>query len=429
VDADTPFPVRLSWDNVDAVPGDEYLGAVGIGSSRDTPNNLGVIPVRFNRSGIAPPETVPLMNGSVHQLALAAESTHDGLFIDVPPGTSKLTIEVGGADETENNGLLLELKRLDFSAALDPAPFAASPADAPVLIAIQGGAGVGPSIPVFGSGGVVDPGRWYAVLTNSNDMPAKVQIRATAELQGTPLSAQPGLWEPGSRPGLGQGYEFNQGGSSQAFIWYTYDEAGQPAWYIAGGTVSGSNIWTAELLRFTNDGAQQHSTKVGYVSVTNLAEDDQMFSYTLFGQSGTERMQPISLLTCPQVSGSEKSYSGLWYPGFDGLGGASILVNAQTQSQIHYLFDGGGVPRWLVAQDLENPQPTNTELPMLQFSGYCAVCDATGVSSQTVGVLGRTFSSEAEGSWALDYLLKAPLSGSVQRADQIIKLTDRLDCR
>jgi hypothetical protein len=140
-------------------------------------------------------------------------------------------------------------------------------------------------------------------------------------------------------------------------------------------------------------------------------------------------MQPISLLTCPQVSGSVKSYSGLWYPGFDGLGGASVLVNAQTQSQIHYLFDGAGAPRWLVAQDLDNPQPTNSELPMLQFSGYCAVCDATGVTSQTVGVLGRTFSSEGQGSWNLDYLLKVPLSGSVQRTDQIIKLTDRMDCR
>ena len=63
--------------------------------------NIGVIPVRFNRTGIAEPETFPLMNGSIHQLALAANSTHDRLFIDIPPGSSELLVEAGGADGTK----------------------------------------------------------------------------------------------------------------------------------------------------------------------------------------------------------------------------------------------------------------------------------------------------------------------------------------
>ena len=205
-------------------------------------------------------------------------------------------------------------------------------------------------------------------------------------------------------------------------IWYTYDEAGQPTWYIAGNPVTNGNIWTADLRRFTNDGAQQQSAPVGQVSVTTLAENDVMFSYTLFGQSGMERMQPISPPTCPQ---SEESYTGVWFRGVDGLGGASILVNASTQAQIHYLFDDAGKPRWLFAQDVVNTD----ELPMYQFSGYCAVCEAGSVSSETVGVLERSFDSESTGSWTLDYLFNSPLSGSVKRTDQIIKLTDELDCQ
>ena len=421
------IPLRLSWDNVNALPGDQYFGAVGIGSSRETPNNIGVIPVRFDRTGIADPETFPLMNGSIHQLALAANSTHDRVFIDIPPGTSQLTVEAGGADEVQNDGLVLELKRLDFSAALDPVPFAASPAQAPLLVSDEGTGGVGPSITVIG----VEPGRWYAVLTNTNDSDSSVSVRATAEFEGTPLVPQPGLWYPGSRPDVRQGYEYNlgsgAGSSSQALLWYTYDELGRPTWYIAGAPATGANIWTAELLRFTNDGQKQQPVKAGYVSVTNLGEKDQMFSYTLFGKSGSERMIPIASLTCPQVSGSEKSYTGLWYPGFDGLGGASVLVNARTQSQIHYLFDDTGSPRWLAAAELEI-SPTATELPMLQFSGYCAVCEATQITSQDVGVLERSFLSENEGNWTLDYLLQAPLSGSVDRTDSIMKLTDEMDC-
>lgn len=421
------IPLRLSWNNVNALPGDEYFGAVGIGSRREKPNNIGVIPVRFRRTGIAAPETLPLMNGSIHQLALAANSTHDRIFIDIPPGTSRLTFEAGGANGQQNDGLLLQLKRLDFSAALDPAPFAASPAQAPVVIADQGTGGVGPSITVIGA----EPGRWYAVLTNANDSDSSVRVRATAEFQGTPLAPQPGLWYPGSRPDVRQGYEYNAGSgagaSSQALLWYTYDELGQPAWYIAGAPASGTNIWTAELLRFTNDGQKQQAVKAGYVAVTSLGEKDQMFSYTLFGRSGSERMVPIALQTCPQAGGPGQSYSGMWYPGFDGLGGASVLVNARTQSQIHYLFDSTGSPRWLAAAELDI-SPTAPELPLLQFNGYCAVCEATEITSAEVGVLERTFLSETEGNWTLDYLLQAPLSGSVKRTDSIMKLTDRMDC-
>jgi len=46
-----------------------------------------------------------------------------------------------------------------------------------------------------------------------------------------------------------------------------------------------------------------------------------------------------------------------------------------------------------------------------------------------VGVLERSFNSETAGSWNLDYLFEAPLSGSVDRTDSIIKLTDILDCQ
>jgi hypothetical protein len=254
-------------------------------------------------------------------------------------------------------------------------------------------------------------------------------VRAEVAFQGQAIKARPGLWEPRSRPGLSQGYDFNQNGSTRALVWYTYDEAGQPAWYIATAPVSGGNIWTADLLRFTNDGTRQHPVRVGKAAIAILGENDAMFSYTLFGRSGTERMQPISLLTCPQVNGSVWSYTGLWYRGVDGLGGASVLVNAQTQAQIHYLYDGAGEPRWLYAQDVVNPQPTNSMLPMMQFKGYCAVCAASAISSQTVGVLEHSFTSEAAGSWTLDYLFAAPLSGSVDRTDSIFKLTEILSCQ
>jgi subtilisin family serine protease len=419
------LPVRLSWDNLDALPGEQLYGAVGVSTDRATPNNVGVIPVRFNRSGIVSAETFPLINGMTHHLALGASVPHDRMFIDVPAGASSLTVFAGGADAAQSDGLTLELKRMDFDAGISVPPFATPAGNQPVIVSAHGVGGAGPSITVFG----VEPGRWYAVLTNSSGSPSAVSIRADVAFQGQGIQAQLGLWEPNSRLGLAQGYEFNQGGNSRALIWYTYDEAGQPAWYIANNAVSSGNIWTADLLRVTNDGARQHFVRVGNVVVAILGEKDAMFSYTLFGQSGTERMQPLSSLTCPEINGSEKNYTGLWYRGVDGLGGASVLVNAVTQAQIHYLFDATGAPRWLFAQDLENPEPTNSTLPILQIKGYCAVCQASAISTQTVGILERSFASETMGSWSLDYLFQAPLMGSVQRTDSIVMLTDVLNCQ
>ncbi len=421
------FPLRVSWDNVNALPGERFFGAVSIGTSSATPNNIGIIPVRFTRDDIAAAETFPLMNGTTHRLALDASDFHDRLFIDVPPGTSSLTVNANGSDEDQNNGLTLELKRLTFDEALSVPPFATPAGNAPILVSATGVGGVGPSITVIG----VEPGRWYAVLRNSNDSPSAIEIRANVAFQGAPVAARPGLWEPSSRPGLSQGYEYNQSGSSRALIWYTYDEDGLPAWYIADNPATLGNIWTADLLRFTNDGTKQQSVPVGQVSITSLAENDAMFSYTLYGQSGTERMMPISPLTCPRINGSTRSYTGLWYRGVDGLGGASILVNAETQSQIHYLYDDSGMPRWLFAQDMVNPQPTNGQIPMFQYHGYCAVCaDApVGYDPEPVGMLERSFNNDTTGSWTLDYLFKPPLSGSANRTDSICKRTDTRDCQ
>jgi len=411
---------------VAALPGEVWYGAVGIGTHRDRPNNIGVIPVRFNRSAIAQPTTFPLYDGVDHQLAIGSGSAHDRMFIDVPKGAASLTISARRLDGQPNSSLELELRRLDFASALSNPPFAVAPTAAEVIAANTGVGDTGPTVTVSNP----QEGRWYAVLANGNFAPrAPVEIRADIEFAGTPVAIHRGLWEPNSRLHLGQGFDYNWGGADRALIWYTYDEAGQPAWYIAGSPAAAGDIWSSALYRVTNDGAQQQLAAVGRVAVTMLAEEDALFTFTLFGESGTDRMQPISALTCPQIDASERSYTGIWYRGMDGLGGASVLVNATTQSQIHYLFDDTGRPRWLVAQEPDaQGSPTASEMPMLQYTGYCAVCEGEPPTYDTVGVLSRVFSSETTGSWTLDYLFQAPLSGSVERTDQIIKLTETLDC-
>ena len=59
--------VRLSWDNVSNIPGTELLGAVGIGTNHEKPNNIGIIPVIFTKTDDTPPER--LIGGNISGLA------------------------------------------------------------------------------------------------------------------------------------------------------------------------------------------------------------------------------------------------------------------------------------------------------------------------------------------------------------------------
>ena len=173
---------------------------------------------------------------------------------------------------------------------------------------------------------------------------------------------------------------------------------------------------------------EQQLQRVGGVSLTLLASDDAMFSYTLFGESGTERMMKQSRLTCPQPDGTPASYTGHWFRGSPGLGGATVLMNESVQAQAHYLFDAYGNPRWLFAQDPEVNDPNAPTIPFLQFRGFCAVCEYVQPTYSIVGTIDRSFTSESAGSWTFDFVFDPPLTGSVQRTDSIVKLSHRTGC-
>ena len=417
-----PVTVRTSWSNVNALPGEEWLGAVGLGAHRSSPNNIGVIPVYFRRTGISAPLTLPLMDGEVAAFALPASDRHDLAFIDVPPGVSRLNVSATGADAAQNDGLTIELHRMGFDSAFDNLPFAAPlPGGSIPLATATGSGGVGPSL-VQDSG--LDAGRFYVVVSNSNASDSAVELNAGLEYDGQPVPLDAGLWQPKLR-GSAQGYEYNNAGNWRAMLWYTYDEDGNATWYIASNPAPDGNTWSADLMRVTNDGSKQQELPVGRVTITVLSESESVFTTTLFGESASELMEP-SGRTCPDIDGL-KSYIGAWSPDFSGLGGASMQVNAGSQGHIHYLFDAVGNPRWLLA--LPDPQtPTATEMPLYQFTGYCAVCEETAVDFQPMGVFTRFFEDESTASWTLDYVFEPPLSGTVTRTNDVVKLTNPLVC-
>jgi subtilisin family serine protease len=423
VAADENFTVRASWSNVNALSGQEWLGAVGIGTQRGSPNNIGVIPVYFHRSGYEAAQTLPLMNATAHKLALPANSAHDRMFFDVPPGVTSLNVSAHGASSAQNNALSLQVYRQDFSTALSSPPFAQLPGGLSVVASAAGSGGTGPAVTLSNP---VTQGRYFVKLSNSSGSGVAASITATATSSASNLNPHRGLWDA-DRNNY-QGAEWNGAGSTRFTVWYTYDDDGQPTWYIASGGAATGNIWTADLLRVTNDGEQQQENVVGKLSVTFVANNRMVYSYSMLGQAGFDSMHPNSANTCPVAGGSPRSYTGHWYRGIAGLGGATVLAYAAAEAQVHYIYDGEGVPRWLIGAHDEETAPQDGVLQLLQFSGYCAVCTPVEVSWHTAGEVDYSFASDTAGDWTLDFSLDAPLSQTISRSDQVVKLSDTLSC-
>ena len=266
------------------------------------------------------------------------------------------------------------------------------------------------------------------MLKNTGNAVADIEVRADISFAGTPVPLLSGLWQSAYRENLSQGYDFASTGSYRGFLWYTYEEDGSPTWYLAAGPETASNIWVAELLRFTNDGTLQHSTQVGHVSITQLAEKDSVFSYVLFGENGSDRERPSIPHVCPVIDGTPVNYDGLWSRTAEGVGGSSVVVNDISQAFLHYIYEDSGKPIWLIG----TPDPQNSTNPvanLLQFSGYCAVCSESPVTIESVGLFTRDFESETSMTWNLNYVLSPPLSGSIDRTDNTIKITAPVACQ
>ena len=177
--------VRLSWDNVSAAPGSQLIGAVGIGTRRESPANIGIIPVSFNKTAVDAPRTLVLMDGVQRGLTLAAGASHERLVLDVPAGVSELTVatEVSGDAEGMNEALSMALYRMDFDGAFVAAPFARNPDTTGDPVASANGTSIiGPSLTLND----LTPGRWYVVLTNGSEETADIKVRANMTYSGEP---------------------------------------------------------------------------------------------------------------------------------------------------------------------------------------------------------------------------------------------------
>jgi len=105
-------------------------------------------------------------------------------------------------------------------------------------------------------------------------------------------------WNPAQS---GHGFQFSQKGSVFFGTWYTYDEDGQPIWYLFVGEMLDEDSAQADMYRFTgppigNSPWQHdllHETVVGEISVEFPSPGKAEVDLTIDGISGHYQLQPF----------------------------------------------------------------------------------------------------------------------------------------
>src|SRR5690606_23604613 len=224
---DEAFPVRISWNAPDLLPGERKLGYLLLGAKAGREGKTGRIPVTITRTGNTDAPAA-LVSGRTRVMKLAAGDAQERLFIDVPPNASALSISTSGEGEVDLYAAWTgDFASPNASTGIDAAP-ARGEAEA---TSIHPGANESIDLhePPF------KPGRWYITPVNSGTEDASFELTASISYSaGSPPVQAPtpqfgGYYNPARS---GSGAFLYEAGSSWALIVYSYLDDGTPTWYL-----------------------------------------------------------------------------------------------------------------------------------------------------------------------------------------------------
>jgi len=345
-------PLRLVWNDATLAPGQVRGGWLEVKSDANT--SLGWVPVRIERSaGAAVP--FALQSGLDQAMALAGSAANEGLYIDVPPGTTRLDVTTTSATNVD-----LHLARIDTPAASGATP---TVPNAPARNLANASA----TTPSGNESLTVNnpaAGRWYVTPVNATGATAGLTVRAT--LTGTGPQLRPGGFYNPQRSG--NGLFLYPAGSEWAGLWYTYLQDGTPTWYYLQAPAPGATgIWRGTIYRSAWNGSSNFLTPVGEATVTPRSTSAFTFSYTLDGETGSEA--------------------------YENFGGGCPTLFPNYEFYTVFGYDAQGVPRYLIAERSGIGTATQS-MNLDQNTGACPLCTRTGNPVRsTVGTLTRTVGS------------------------------------
>lgn len=429
--ASAAFPLRITLKDADAgillVPNTRYYGAVLIDATPNDspyPGNVGIVPLSIVRAPGGDDINEVLEPSSTRQRLVEPGESLTHMFVDVS-GSGMLSIHSAFIASP-----LSPTPDLSFYVARTDEPASSA---APTVDAAPGASAATTSWTLTGStidntvSVAVSPGRYYIVASDAGNSEQEFSLQTTLELTAPVAPTGEGSYYNPMRSG--HGIFLSQASGQQAVFWYTYLEDGTPVWYgvQSDAPVAGTSAWTGPLFRATWDGGKVNTRAViGDAIVTPVDADNLIFSWRMFGLSGSERFTRASGTACVNLNGGQVGLTGQWYAPTQSGYGMDVVTQPNLQFDAFYIYDAIGEPRWL-GGSVSSFTPTTT-LTMDQISGFCPSCAYVKTSPKAAGTLTTTFGSPTTGSYASSISFLPPLSGAWNINQPTVRLSGSAAC-
>jgi hypothetical protein len=214
-----------------------------------------------------------------------------------------------------------------------------------------------------------------------------------------------------NRDRSGSGFDIFNTSEQAVIVWYTYDEAGKPTWYIAQGATAtlGTQTWALVQQRWVN-GKPSGLTTAGSVRLEIVNPESIRVNWQVGTHSGQWSIEPFV------ASGieSEVDHSGHWYNPANSGWGVTLTEQGDVLGAVAYTYDANGDPTWVAGFDRQAAQ---RKVPMYATHGACPWCAYTATQVASAGSL--TFDYLGEAQLVLHSTVTTPMAVNVDGAHVI----------
>jgi hypothetical protein len=211
----------------------------------------------------------------------------------------------------------------------------------------------------------------------------------------------PGLWFSPDHDG--HGFDLQKMGNRYVVIFYTYNDEGEPVWYLSVASGSeGKLTGTFSLFEYEADRnpPQQIVKEPGDFTIDFANTGDgtacadasfqtpgvpvAVMNWNVDGSQGSWCVTPL----LPQDQSIQQDLTGLWWAGLQDQGWGLSMDYAgegelRTQVAVLFYFDSEGFPRWALGATAQGG--ANSQMLMHNFTGYCIECPVIDISTVSAG--------------------------------------------
>jgi hypothetical protein len=406
--------LRLSWDLFDSTPGESRGGWIRVAANNGTYERWW--PVRIDGPSFGP-QRIPLSMGVSRPYSIGQTGQVRQFMLDVPSGPLALDLGFSGGGEYDVRVVRDGLPGESAQVPAIPTPQPSFPEVARTS-SLNGRVGITVSSNVGGR-------YWISVTSRTA---AKLVFNVDARLSGAASGEiAPGGYFNALRSG--HGLFIYPAGRQMVALWYTYDQQGQPTWYyLQGEGPASTGVWRGALYRSVWLGARNVLTAVGEGIVTPLQGGDVVFTYSVDGEYGTERLAGFGS-GCPSVGGAIVDSSGHWFDPSRAGTGYSAQFFAGYEFHAVFAYDAEGRSRFLVAEGGAAIAADRT-LNLEQLQGFCPLCVRSIAPARTrVGTLARSLEGTRLKTMLGRFSFASPLRGSIDVLDNVTPLGATQGCR